>query len=50
VDGQDVTALGFEQAVQRIRGPEGSSVILGVRKAGGGEPIDIIVTRRRVRP
>jgi C-terminal processing protease CtpA/Prc len=50
VDGQDVTVLGFEQAIQRIRGPEGSSVILGVRKAGGGEPIDIVVTRRRIRP
>jgi C-terminal processing protease CtpA/Prc len=50
IDGAPVVDLGFDQAIQRIRGPEGSTVALGVRKAGGGEPVDILVTRRRVRP
>lgn len=50
VDGLVIAEIGFEQAVQRIRGPEGSSVSLLVRKAAGGEPVEIIVVRRRIRP
>ena len=49
IDGLIVTEIGFEQAVQRIRGPEGSSVVLLVRRAAGGEPAEIVVTRRRIR-
>lgn len=50
IDGLLITEIGFEQAVQRIRGPEGSSVTLLVRRAAGGEPVDIVVFRRRIRP
>jgi hypothetical protein len=50
IDGFVVAEIGFEQAVQRIRGPEGSSVALVVRRAAGGEPVEILVTRRRIRP
>lgn len=56
IDGRPVVELGFPEAVQLIRGPEGSRVRLGVRKAlppdsPGGQPplIDVIVTRRRLR-
>ncbi len=56
IDGRPVVELGFADAVQRIRGPEGSRLVLGVRKAsaGGTEEstppiVDITVTRRRIR-
>jgi S1-C subfamily serine protease len=48
VDGFVVTEIGFEQAIQRIRGPEGSTVALVVRRAAGGEPVEVVVTRRRI--
>ncbi|MBK7582084.1 MAG: carboxypeptidase regulatory-like domain-containing protein [Myxococcales bacterium] len=49
IDGQSVVALGFEGAIHRIRGPEGSQVLLLVRRADGGAPVSISVTRRRVK-
>ena len=55
IDGRAVVELGFADAVQRIRGAEGSRVVLGVRKVsaagaeGSAAPIvDITVTRRRI--
>jgi hypothetical protein len=55
IDGRAVVELGFADAVQRIRGAEGSRVVLGVRKvsAAGAEGsdaplVDITVTRRRI--
>lgn len=49
IDGIKVTDLGFEGSIQRIRGPEDSSVVLSVRKAGATEVIDIVVNRRRIK-
>ncbi|MGZ3457564.1 MAG: carboxypeptidase regulatory-like domain-containing protein [Archangium sp.] len=55
IDGRPVVELGFPNAVQHIRGAEGSRLVLGVRKvsavgSGGTPPImDIMVTRRRIR-
>jgi protocatechuate 3,4-dioxygenase beta subunit len=57
IDGQPVVELGFTTAVQRIRGPEGSKLVLGVRRGstsgasdGGILPtVDIPVIRRRIR-
>jgi hypothetical protein len=49
IDGDGVVDLGFEAAVQRIRGAEGSVVTLSVRKGGEGAPLDIAVPRTRVR-
>jgi hypothetical protein len=48
IDGTPVGALGFEAALQRIRGAEGTTVVLSVRRAAGSE-ITLTVTRRRVR-
>lgn len=55
IDGRPVVDMGFTNAVQRIRGPEGSRLVLGVRKAstagtgGSAAPVvDIPVTRRRI--
>ena len=56
IDGRPVVELGFTDAVQSIRGPEGSQLVLGVRRASAsgteGSPapiVDITVTRRRIR-
>ncbi|WP_375767808.1 carboxypeptidase regulatory-like domain-containing protein [Archangium gephyra] len=56
IDGRPVVELGFTNAIQSIRGAEGSRLVLGVRKASAagteGSPapiVDITVTRRRVR-
>ncbi|MFY0528679.1 carboxypeptidase regulatory-like domain-containing protein [Archangium gephyra] len=56
IDGRPVVELGFTDAIQSIRGAEGSTLVLGVRRApapgteGSPAPIvDIPVTRRRVR-
>lgn len=49
IDGAGVVDVGFEPAIQRIRGPEGSVVILSVRKGGEGTPVEIAVRRTRVR-
>lgn len=50
IDGAVIVDIGFEAAIQRIRGPEGSRVDLLVRRAAGGDPALISVTRRRIRP
>lgn len=47
VDAVPVATLGFAGAIGRIRGIEGSTVLLEVRR-GGGEPRVIAVPRRRV--
>lgn len=49
IDGTLVTELGFDGAIGRIRGPEGSTVTLTIRKAGATEAIDIVVPRRRIK-
>lgn len=48
VDGIPVVKLGFNGAIQRIRGPEGTTVLLTVRK-DGGEEIQLEVFRRKIR-
>ncbi len=48
IDGVKVTDLGFEGSIGRIRGPEGSTVVLTVRKAGSAEAQAIAVPRRRI--
>lgn len=50
VDGARVVDVGFDGAVQRIRGPEGSRVTLSVKKAAGGDAVDVSVPRRRIHP
>jgi hypothetical protein len=47
VDGAKVAALGMDEAISRIRGPEGSTVRLTVRKADGTMS-DLITARRRI--
>jgi PDZ domain-containing protein/carboxypeptidase family protein len=47
IDGARVTDLGFETAVGAIRGPEGTTVTLHIRRAG--RELDVVVTRKLVR-
>ncbi len=53
IDGVPVVQLGFTEGIQRIRGPENSRVVLGIRRgvggdAGTGPVVDIPVIRRRL--
>src|SRR5215831_5912455 len=48
VDGQGVAQIGFVQSVQNIRGPEGTTVELLVRRASGGAPAPVMVVRKRI--
>ncbi|MFT3772036.1 MAG: sigma-70 family RNA polymerase sigma factor [Minicystis sp.] len=48
VDGSSVATLGFDGAIQLIRGPVGSTVRLTIRKAGGAV-VDVVAERRRIR-
>jgi hypothetical protein len=48
VDGNAVTSLGFVGAVQAIRGPEGTAVLLGIRKGGQPPPVEVTVTRVKI--
>lgn len=49
IDGRPVIDLGFNGAIESIRGREGTVVRLTVRRRGSGEEIDLNVPRRRVR-
>ena len=46
IDGRSTTGMSTEDAVKLIRGPEGSEVVLGLRR--GGDIIDFPLTRDRI--
>ncbi|MEM9489747.1 MAG: carboxypeptidase regulatory-like domain-containing protein [Myxococcota bacterium] len=48
VDGRAVSELGMQDAIQHIRGPVGSQVVLTVRRSAGAVA-DITVTRKKIR-
>jgi S1-C subfamily serine protease len=48
IEGERASDLGFQGAILKIRGPEGSRVLLTIRRAGG-EVVDMMVYRRRIR-
>ncbi len=48
VDGQDITAMDQEVIITLVRGPAGTDVVLGVRRDGSADLIEITVTRARI--
>jgi C-terminal processing protease CtpA/Prc len=49
IEGAPVEPMSLGEAVQLLRGPEGTSVTLSVVKASGGRPLTVSVPRRLVR-
>jgi C-terminal processing protease CtpA/Prc len=53
IDGRPVTELGFAAAIQAIRGPEGTQVLLFVRRRAGQQDqaseVSVTVPRRLIR-
>jgi hypothetical protein len=49
VDGVPVTELGLDGAIQRIRGPVGTQVVLRIRRGDAAGPSDVTVTRVKIR-
>ena len=47
IDGVPVTDLGFQRAIDAIRGPEGTFVTLRVRKHGASTAVDVVVERKK---
>ncbi len=48
IDGEDVLDIGFEAAIEAIRGPEGTTVLLAIERASDGERVDVPVQRAKV--
>jgi len=47
VDGLPTTELGIDGAVAKIRGVEGTTVTVTLRR--GGKPVQLVVTRKKLR-
>lgn len=48
IDGEDMTGIDPELARQRVLGPEGSTVVLTIRREGVEEPFDVSVKRASI--
>ncbi|HEX6767311.1 MAG TPA: carboxypeptidase regulatory-like domain-containing protein [Polyangiaceae bacterium] len=49
VEGVAVAEIGMDGAIQRIRGPEGTTVSLLIQRVNAAQPTVVVVPRRRVR-
>jgi RNA polymerase sigma factor (sigma-70 family) len=49
IDGRTVADLGFGAAMEQIRGVEGTTVLLRVRRVADGKDVELMVTRQLVR-
>jgi carboxyl-terminal processing protease len=48
VDGESIAGLSSQDSTERIKGPEGSEVTIGVQARGGGKVRDVEVTREQI--
>lgn len=48
IDGEDMTGINPDIALQRILGPAGSIIVLTVEREGEPEPLDIEITRAKI--
>lgn len=46
IDGTDVQGKSVQEAKRLILGPEGSTIVIGLRRAEGGEYVSISLTRQ----
>ena len=49
IDGKPTAGLKLKDAIDRMRGAEGTSIKLGIMHAGGAEPVTLELTRRFVK-
>src|ERR1700724_2932027 len=48
LDDEPVQGLTLNQAVEKMRGPEGSKIKLKIMRKGGEKPVEIAITRARI--
>lgn len=48
IDGESTDAFGYNENVERLRGPQGTTVTITVQRPGQADPRDFIVVRDRV--
>jgi carboxyl-terminal processing protease len=48
VDGEDMTGIPPQVVIRRVMGPEGTAVLLTIRREGVVEPFDVQVTRGKI--
>lgn len=48
IDGESAGDITIDEAVSRLKGKEGSKVVLSVLHAGGSEPVEISIVRKRI--
>ena len=49
LDGEQIVGLTLEQAVEKMRGKVGTSILLTIQRRGNDEPIEIKIVRDRIR-
>ncbi|MEP4033399.1 S41 family peptidase [Roseibium polysiphoniae] len=49
IDGEQVQGLTLNEAVEKMRGPVKTDIIVTIRREGAGEPLDITITRDIIR-
>ncbi len=48
IDGESTEEITIDEAVRRLKGKEGTKVVLSVLHAGGSEPVEISMVRKRI--
>ncbi len=48
IDGKSASGLSLNEAVQMIRGPKGTTVVLGIRREGVLDPFDVPIVRDKI--
>lgn len=48
INNEDTAGMTAEQAANKIRGPEGSEVVLSIYREGRGEAFDVSITRQKI--
>jgi carboxyl-terminal processing protease len=48
IDGEDMTGVPPQAVIRRVMGPEGTTVLLTIRREGAAEPFDVQVTRGKI--